>query len=82
MTVLQGSLKGTEGIRQLVDQIILIDGPADQIRAGVFEHLDFDLHRFHLTLKREFSRLQIKLIARQLLNALSNIHKNNIVHTG
>ncbi|TVY81129.1 Dual specificity tyrosine-phosphorylation-regulated kinase, partial [Lachnellula suecica] len=81
MTILNGPLKNTEDIRQLVDQIVLTEGVDEQTRAGVFEHLDFDLHTYHLTHKRQFSRLQIKSIARQILKALSNMHKQNIVHT-
>ncbi|CZS99205.1 uncharacterized protein RCO7_00499 [Rhynchosporium graminicola] len=79
--ILKGPLRNAEGIRQLVDQIDLTVGLDGQIRAGVFEHLDFDLHRYHLTQERQFSRLQIKSIARQILKALSNSHKQDIVHT-
>ncbi|KAI9047123.1 hypothetical protein LZ554_008577 [Drepanopeziza brunnea f. sp. 'monogermtubi'] len=81
MMILKGPLKNTEGIRQLVDQIVLTVGVDKQTRAGVFEHLDFDLHRYHLDQKRQFSRLQIKSIARQTLRALSKLHKQDIVHT-
>lgn len=80
--VLKGPLKNTEGIRQLVDEIVLPGDVDGQTRAGVFEHLDFDLHRSHLTQKHQFSRPQIKSIARQILKALSITHKQNIVHTG
>lgn len=82
MTILKGPLKNTEGIRQLVDQIVLTEGVDEQLRAGVFEHLDFDLHKYYLTQKHQFSRLQIKSIARQILKALSNAHRQNIFHTG
>jgi serine/threonine protein kinase len=82
MMILKGPVKNTDGIRQLVDQIVLTVGVDEQTRAGVFEHLDFDLHRYHLTQKHQFSRLQIKSIARQILKALSNTHKQDIVHTG
>ncbi|KAK0111476.1 hypothetical protein ONS95_001831 [Cadophora gregata] len=81
MMILNGPLKDTEGIRQLVDQIDLAMGVDKQTRAGVFEHLDFDLHKYHLTQKHSFSRLQIKTIARQILKALSHSHKQDIVHT-
>ncbi|KAH6718576.1 kinase-like domain-containing protein [Leptodontidium sp. MPI-SDFR-AT-0119] len=80
MTILKGPLKDTEGIRQLVDQIVLGE-VNEQTRAGVFEYLDFDLHKYYLTQKHQFSRLQIKSIARQILKALSNTHKQDIVHT-
>src|SRR3954469_9202266 len=79
MMILKGPLKNTKGIRQLVDQIVLTVGVDEQTRAGVFEHLDFDLHRYYLTQKHQFSRLQIKSIARQILKALSNTHKQDIV---
>jgi serine/threonine protein kinase len=82
MTIFKGPLKNTEGIRQLVDQIVLTVGVDEPTRASVFEHLDFDLHRYYLTQKHQFSRLQIKSIARQILKALSNAHKQGIVHTG
>jgi serine/threonine protein kinase len=82
MTVLSGPLRDTKEIRQLVDQIILANDRDGQILAGVFEHLDFDLHNYHLTQKHPLSRHQIKSITRQLLRALSKLHKHNIVHTG
>lgn len=82
MMILSGPLKNTEGIRQLVDQIVLTEGLDRHPRAGVFEHLDFDLYKYYLTQKHRLSRLQIKSIARQILTALSNTHKQNIVHTG
>lgn len=82
MIILSGPLKNAEGIRQLIDQIILTEGFDRHLRAGVFEHLDFDLHKYYLTQKHQLSRLQIKSIARQILKALSNTHKQNIVHTG
>ena len=82
MVILKGPLKNTEGIRQLVDQLVLTVGDDEETRSGVFEHLTFDLHDYHLTQKRQFSRPQIKSIARQVLKALSNSHKQDIVHTG
>jgi serine/threonine protein kinase len=82
MMILKGPLKNCEGIRQLVDEIILTEGVDGRIQAGVFEHLDFDLHKYHLIQKQHFSRLQIRSIARQILQALSKLHKQNIVHTG
>jgi serine/threonine protein kinase len=82
MMVLNGPLKNVEGIRQLVNQIDLAEGFDGQPRAGVFEHLEFDLHEHHLAQKRQLSRYQIKSIAQQILKALSNTHKHNIVHTG
>lgn len=82
MMLLSGPLKNIEGIRQIVDQIVLTEGFDTHSRAGVFEHLDFDLHKYYLTQKLQLSRLQIKSIARQVLTALSNTHKQNIVHTG
>lgn len=82
MIILSGPLKNTEGIRQLVDQIVLTEGLDRHSRAGVFEHVDLNLHKYHLTQKHRLSRLQIKSIARQILKALSNTHKQNIVHTG
>jgi serine/threonine protein kinase len=77
ITTLSGPLQNVEGIRQLVDQIDLAKG-----RAGVFEHLDFDLHKYHVSQKHQLSRSQIKSIARQILRALSNTHRQKIVHTG
>ena len=82
MTVLTGPLKNAEGIRQLVDHIILPGMHNDQIPAAVFEHLDVDLHQLHLVQRVHLSHLQIKSIARQFLKALSNTHKHNIIHTG
>ncbi|KAH7308339.1 kinase-like domain-containing protein [Rhexocercosporidium sp. MPI-PUGE-AT-0058] len=82
MSILSGPLKNTEGIRQLVDQIVLTEAVDEKVRAGVFERLDFGLHRYHLTQKHRFSRPQTKAIARQILKALSNTHKKDIVHTG
>ncbi|TVY38720.1 putative serine/threonine-protein kinase [Lachnellula subtilissima] len=81
ITILSGPLKNTEGIRQLVDQVVLTEGLDRHSRLGVFEHLDFDLHKYYLTQKNRLSRLEIKSIARQILTALSNTHKQNIVHT-
>jgi serine/threonine protein kinase len=82
MMILSGPLKNTEGIRQLVDQLVLPEGLDRNLRAGVFEHLDMDLYKYHFTQKHRLSRLQIKSIARQVLKALSSTHKQNIVHTG
>lgn len=82
MTILRSSLQNTKEIRQLVDQIVLANDQDGEVQAGVFEHLEFDLHSYHVEQKRQLSRDQIKSIARQLLKALSNIHKQNIVHTG
>lgn len=83
MTLLCGPLKGVEGVRQIVDTVSLQnESTADDARAGVFEYLENDLHRFHLTEKRSFSLNQIKTCARQLLAALSHVHKKDIVHTG
>lgn len=78
MAILSGPLQNTKGIRQLVDRIVLSNGRDGEILAGVFEHLEFDLHSY----RRPLSRDQIKSITRQLLMALSNLHKHNIVHTG
>lgn len=82
MALLTGPLKNAEGIRQLVDRIILPDTHHDQIPVAVLEHLDVDLHQLHLVQRVHLSLFQIKSIARQFLKALSNIHKHNIVHTG
>ncbi|RFU27514.1 hypothetical protein B7463_g8835, partial [Scytalidium lignicola] len=81
MAILNGPLKNAKGIRQLVDQIILERGPDEEIQAGVFEYFDTDLHKYHVTERSHLSRLEIKSIARQLLEALSITHKNHIVHT-
>ncbi|KAH6718023.1 kinase-like domain-containing protein [Leptodontidium sp. 2 PMI_412] len=81
MTILKGPLRNAQGIRQLVDQIALMAGGEEQTRAGVFKHLDCDFHRYHLAQKHKFSRRQAKSIARQILTALSNTHKQDIVHT-
>jgi hypothetical protein len=78
IAILSGPLRNTKGIRQLVDRIVLSNGRDGEILAGVFEHLEFDLHSY----QRSLSRDQIKSITRQLLMALSNLHKHNIVHTG
>jgi serine/threonine protein kinase len=82
MMILKNPLKNTEGIRQLIDQITISTSSDEDIRAGVFEYLDFDLHKFHLVQKFQLSRPEIKSIARQILKALSVIHSCNIVHTG
>lgn len=82
VTILKGTLRGTVGIRQLLDQIDLTDPPLKQMQAGVFERLDTDLHEVHLAQKMPLSRVQIKSLSRQILQALSEIHSRNIVHTG
>lgn len=82
MAILSRDLKNAEGVRQLIDRIVLSDAPNEDSVAGVFEYLDVDLHRHHLTQKRPLSRAQIKAIARQVLTGLSNTHGQNIVHTG
>ncbi|KAH8804582.1 kinase-like domain-containing protein [Xylogone sp. PMI_703] len=81
MTVLNGPLKGAKGIRQLVDQITIYAGPNQELQAGVFEYFDTDLHKYHVTEREHLTRVEIKSIARQLLEALVITHKNNIVHT-
>lgn len=78
MAIFSGPLRNSKGIRKLVDRIVLSNGRDGEILAGVFEHLEFDLHSY----QRPLSRDQIKSITRQLLMALSNLHKHNIVHTG
>ena len=82
ITILSGPLKNTEGIRQLVDQVVLTEGLDRHSQVGVFEHLEFDFHKYYIAQKNGLSRLQIKSMARQILTALSNTHKQNIVHTG
>ena len=82
MMILDGPLKNAGGIRQLIDQIPLQTSRSKETRAGVFESLDTDLHKFHLTQKSKLSRPEIKSIARQLLTALSVVHQHGIVHTG
>ena len=47
MIILEGSLKSTEGIRQLVNQIVLTEESDGQTRTGVFGYLDFNLHSFN-----------------------------------
>lgn len=82
MMILNNPLKNAGGIRQLIDQIIIKTGLGEETRAGVFEYLDVDLHKLHLTQKCQLSRLEIKSIARQVLKALCVTHRHNIVHTG
>ena len=83
INLLCGPLKGVEGVRQIIDVVSLDDeSTADNVRAGVFEYLESDLHAFHLTEKRSFDLSQIKTCARQLLAGLSHIHKEDIIHTG
>ena len=47
--ILKGPLRNTESIQQLVDQIDLTKGVVEKTQAGVFEHLNFDLHSYHLS---------------------------------
>lgn len=61
--VLNGPLETTDGIRELVDQIALTEGLDGEMRTDVFEYLEFDLRRYHLTQNRELSRSQKKSIA-------------------
>ncbi|KAL3425265.1 serine/threonine protein kinase [Phlyctema vagabunda] len=78
MMILNHPLKDTEGIQQLIDQIIITPSCGTQVRAGVFEYLDHDFHTFQ---KCRLSQLEIKSIARQVFKALSTTHGQNIVHT-
>lgn len=82
MTILQGPLGNIEGVRRLVDQIDLADGIDGELKAGVLEYVEFDLHKYHLTQKRPFSAIQIRSIARQVLKTFANVHGRGIVHTG
>lgn len=58
-------LSGVQGVRQMIDRVDL-----QGTRVGVFEYLENDLHKFHLTDKRGFTLNQIKSGARQLLVGL------------
>jgi hypothetical protein len=74
MTLLCGPLKDVEGVRQMTDTVDLKDEfTADDARAGVFEYMENDLHKFHLTDKRRFTLNQIKTCARQLLLGLCQV---------
>ena len=83
IALLCGPVKGLRGVRQLVDLVDLQDeSTTREARAGVFEYLESDLHKFHLTDKRTLTLDQIQICARQLLVGLREVHKKNIIHTG
>ena len=83
INLLSGPLRGVEGVRQVVDEVDLQDeSTTTEVRAGVFEYLEIDLHKFHFTDKGVFKLDQTKACARQLLEGLCEMHKKNIIHTG
>jgi len=83
MMILSGPLKNTKGIRQLVDQIVLTEESDGQRTSGCLRKSR--LRSSHVSPNAETSillRLHTNSIARQILKALSNTHKQDIVHTG
>lgn len=83
MTLLCGPIRSKRGVRQIVDFVDLQDNSSTKkARAGVFESLESDLHKFHLTDKRTFTLNQSKTCARQLFRGLREVHKKDIIHTG
>ncbi|EPE30480.1 Protein kinase-like (PK-like) [Glarea lozoyensis ATCC 20868] len=58
MGILSGPLKGTVGIRQLVDRISLSEDPDANSHAGVFEYLESDFHKHYLEEKRPLTHLK------------------------
>ena len=83
MSLLRGPLNGVGGVRQVVDTIDSFRGSTSNLaQAGVFEYLENDLHKFHITDERSLTLNQIRACARQLLRGLRQIHQKDIVHTG
>ncbi|MCJ1396795.1 hypothetical protein MMC18_009687 [Xylographa bjoerkii] len=80
INLLRGPFKGQAGIRQLVDQIRLVEN-RESIDASVLEYGEMSLHEVQYEAKRPLSSNQVKSIARQLLQALAFMHGHGIVHT-
>lgn len=66
-------LQGNHRIRQMIDTI-------ETPPSIVLEYAEEDLRS--LSIGRKLQRIEIKTIARQLLEALVFAHAKNIVHTG
>jgi len=79
--ILSSRLKGAPGILQLLDRITLVDDP-QRIDAAVLECGIMSLHDLQFFVKRPLSRKQVKVMTRQLLEALQFVHAEGIVHTG
>ncbi|MCJ1385824.1 hypothetical protein MMC17_008948 [Xylographa soralifera] len=80
INLLRGLFKGQAGIRQLVDQIRLVENP-EPIDAVILEYGEISLSDVQYAAKRPLSSNQVKSIARQLLQALAFMHERGIVHT-
>ncbi|MCJ1319849.1 hypothetical protein MMC15_005185 [Xylographa vitiligo] len=78
--LLRGPFKGQPGIRQLVDQVRLVENP-EPMYAAELEYGEMSLHDVHFEAKQPLSSSQVKSIARQLLRGLTFIHECGIVHT-
>lgn len=66
----------TPFIRAMLDEIV---EPADP-PAIVLKHLDDDL--MHASFKKRLSRLEVKYVAKRVLEALKVLHQDGFVHTG
>ncbi|KAL2060283.1 hypothetical protein VTL71DRAFT_9678 [Oculimacula yallundae] len=66
------ALRGSNRIRQIIDTVV-------STPAIVLEYVEGDLRS--LSIRRKLERIEIKTIAKQLLEALAFAHARNIVHT-
>ncbi|MCJ1385825.1 SRSF protein kinase 2 [Xylographa soralifera] len=78
--LLSGPLSGCNRIRQLVDRIAL-EGSPEPINDAVFEYGDTALSNLHFREQRQLAPPQVKVIARQLFEALDYLCKQGIVHS-